>query len=182
MLFRTRRKGFYTIVAVLLCFLYINWLVNISDWKQVNRYVKSEKRIENIRREDRLTIFEMFEAYDQDSSSSQINGRFVLMAAKNLINSNQNSKLIDNILTQTLQRLDSQELKSVFNLLYENNAFLLDKDLIETILEDKVYQISKQNVSSFDKINNYFSSNSYHILITFGVHLKDLKNLNEVFF
>lgn len=179
-----RRKGVFTALFLLSCFIYFNWLLNVSNWNyQVNELSQIDDKIEDnskqlYQKKKKITYYEVYESYENIKVEKSNKDRFILLTADKRLAKITNKELDEDA---TTNQLSSEEIKDIFRLLNKNEAFLLDLDILknlkfaETNVEPNLFYGYKYDVKNFLQFDNY-SQNKF---IAFGIFLTAFSNLNK---
>ena len=190
-----RRKGFFTVLLLISCFLYFNWLLNVSDWSYQNDLdgsSSSEKRFvekanEIYRKKKKITFYEVFETYENIRVEKSNQDRFVLLTVDQRFSKPKNKEYDED---ETNGKLSSDDLKDLIALMSNNDVFLLDVETLrniqftESVLEQNLFAGYKYAVKNFLKFDDYFKESINKInsplFINFGILLQSFSNLNKV--
>ena len=179
-----RRKGVFTALFLLSCFIYFNWLLNVSNWSyQVNELSQIDDKIEDnskqlYQKKKKITYYEVYESYENIKVEKSNKDRFILLTADKRLAKITNKELDEDA---TTSQLSSEEIKDIFRLLNKNEAFLLDLDILknlkfaETNVEPNLFYGYKYGVKNFLQFDNY----SQKKFIAFGIFLPAFSNLNK---
>lgn len=190
-----RRKGFFTVLFLISCFLYFNWLLNVSDWSypaHLDASSGSEKRlVEKVnqiyRKKKKLTFYEVFETYENIRVEKSNQDRFVLLTVDQRLSKPKNKEYDED---ETNGKLSSDDVKEMLALMSNNDVFLLDVDTLkniqfkESVPEQNLFAGYKYAVKNFLKLDDYFKESTSKInsplFINFGILLQSFSNLNKV--
>ena len=187
-----RRKGFFTIIFLISCFLYFNWLLNVSDWSystDLDADGGEKQLVEKVnqiyRKKKKLTYYEVFETYENIRVEKSNKDRFVLLTVDQRLSKPTNKEYDED---ESNGRLSSNEVKNLLSLLSDNEVFLLDVDILknlkftESIVEPNLFAGYKYAVRNFFKLDDYFKDTKMgpSLFISFGILLQSFSNLNKV--
>lgn len=199
-----RRRGLFTVVFLISCFIYFNWLLNISDSSYNQLHQQQEELQENsnsknligniYRKKKKLTYYEVFESYENIRVEKSNQDRFVLLTVDQRVAKTRNKEYDED---ETSAKLSRDEVKDILDIFSKNEVFLLDLDMLKSVkftesnVEANLFYGYKYSVKNFLKVNNYFQTNtldqqadltsasSSHLSISFGIFIQSFSNLNK---
>ncbi len=175
-----RRRGIFTILFLVSCFIYFNWLLNVNDWSYESDNINNEN-IKKVYHKQKKLIYEVYESYENIRVEKNNKDRFILLTADQRF-----SKIANKEFENHETKLSIDELKNIFELFSKNEVFLLDigilKDLkfTESIVEPKLFFGYKYGVKNFLKLNNYLKNSQDNLFINFGIQIQSFSNFNKV--
>ena len=171
MLGMRRKKGIYTAILLVTCFVYVNWFVNISDWKSDKdngldlneaKYLEESIAFEKQAKNKEIKFYEVKLSFDLVEAETSLPGKLFSLYTSGL---NSAVEKVRHYEYSPNQILTKRELKDLLLLLADNRAVLLDLSILKNIIfkekvtESSLFSDYNYNVENFEKIYNYFNSN-----------------------
>ena len=169
------RRRLFTIILILLCLIYFNWLVLINEDVPGNVTIDNNNNNNNknefVKKKVKL-IYEVFENYEYIQANKNNKDRFILLSANNQYFSKKANKEFE--INDDDSKLSTNELINIFRLFSKNEVFLLDIEILKDLeftesTEPKLFSGYKYKVKNF--------LNTSHI--NFGIKFQSFSNFNR---
>jgi len=200
MISRRRQKGFFAVVILSSCLIYLNWLVNINDWSFESSETSKEILAKSIgkrkNKHESVHIREYVEL-SHNIGNDELLDRALGGEEKN-INMNFKNKVMllaakedgaeyykeNNSKNKNDENLSQTDLSVIFSILYNHRAFLVDTNILNDLLTMKNAKEFlpgfNNKIKTFNLLKQFYENSNIDTLLTFGIFPNAFEKLNEV--